>query len=186
MAAMPQPSVPLPAPAGVRWKLIGLAIVVLGIALDLGTKSWMQQRLAMDPNRPTESERIDVIPGFFRFEGHWNEGITFGLAAGHTEPILIFTVIACAAILGVLVLTRSSSRVLHLALAMILAGAVGNLHDRWQWHKVRDFIVVYVKEHQWPAFNVADSLIVVGVGLILWRELFGRRAETATPSEAAA
>jgi signal peptidase II len=161
-------------------KVVALGLVVFGLALDLWSKSWMQHRLGMDPSVPHQSEQIEVIPGFFRFEGNWNTGITFGLAAGYTEPILVFTAVACVGILVALVLTKSRSKLLHVALALILGGAIGNLHDRWQWHKVRDFLVVYWKDPsvwQWPAFNVADSIIVIGVALILWRELFGRRAE---------
>ncbi|MCC7136976.1 MAG: signal peptidase II [Planctomycetes bacterium] len=157
-------------------KLVALVIVVLGFASDLWTKGWMQERLGMDPDVVHQSDVIEVIPGCFRFQGNWNTGITFGLAAGHTEPILMFTAAACAVILGIVLLSRSPSRLLLVALAMILGGALGNLYDRWKWHKVRDFVVLYVGDWQWPAFNVADTLIVVGVVLILWRELFGHRA----------
>ena len=171
MAAPARPSVVL--------KGVAVALVAIGLFLDLWTKEWMQHRLGMDPSNPHQSESIEVIPGFFRFEGNWNEGITFGLAAGHTNPILIFTGLACLGIFVALLFTRSPSRLLHVSLALILGGAIGNLYDRFTWHKVRDFVVLYVKDHQWPAFNVADSCIVVGVILILWRELFGRRHEAA-------
>jgi signal peptidase II len=159
-------------------KIVAVAIVLVGVVADLATKSWMQQRLGMNPDHPHESQQIEVIPGFLRWQGNWNEGITFGIFQGHTEPILLFTVLACIGIFLAVLLTRSRSRLLHVALAMILGGAIGNLYDRWQWHKVRDFVLVYWKDPSvwnWPAFNVADSLIVVGVILILWRELFGRR-----------
>jgi signal peptidase II len=158
-------------------KLLALALVLGGLALDLWSKGWMQDRLAMDPGDPSQSEVIHLVPGFFRLEGTWNTGITFGLAAGYTQPILIFTVLACVGILVAILLLRSPSRVLHVALALVLAGAAGNLYDRWTWQKVRDFFVLYRGDWQWPAFNVADSLIVIGVGLIVGRELFGSRAQ---------
>ena len=86
-----------------------------------------------------------------------------------------------------LVLTRTTSRLFHVGLAMILGGALGNLYDRFMWQEVRDFVVVYYwPGKEWPAFNVADSMIVVGVILILWRELFlrGREGRPVAPAGA--
>jgi len=165
-------------------KIVALLIVVLGCVADLVSKADMQTRLGMDPDRVHSDRHIDVIPGFFRLDGTWNPGVTFGLARdGHTLAIKAFTVLACAAILAWLLMTRTHSRLFHVALAMILGGAIGNLYDRFQWNQVRDFLLVYWKDPKiwmWPAFNVGDSLIVVGVILILGYELFGRR----TPREA--
>jgi signal peptidase II len=161
-----------------RWKVVALAIVLVGLVLDLWTKSYMMDALGMSPDHRGSLRSIEVIPGFFRFEGNWNTGVTFGIAQGWTEPILIFTVLASAGLLAWLLLTRSPNRLLHVALGMILAGALGNLYDRFTWHKVRDFLLVYWKDPEiweWPAFNVADSLIVVGVCFILGIELFGPR-----------
>lgn len=170
-----------------RWKLGGGVIMALGLIADLWTKGWMQDRLGMSTDQPHGSERsIDVIDGFFKFAGNWNPGVTFGMAAGLTQPILYFTVVACAGISAWLLLTRNPSRVLHVALSLILSGAVGNLYDRVKFRMVRDFILVYWKDPsiwQWPAFNVADAMIVVGVGSILWLELFGRRSEAAVGSD---
>jgi signal peptidase II len=165
-------------PRAWRLKTLALALVVVGIGLDLWSKSYMQEALGMSPDRPGSAGKIEVIDGFFRFEGNWNTGVTFGIAQGWTEPILIFTVLASAGLCAWLFLTRSRSVLLHVALGMILAGALGNLYDRFKWHKVRDFALVYWKDPriwEWPAFNVADSMIVVGVCFILGIELFGRR-----------
>ncbi len=190
MSTSPSPSLSAPPPVGrsTRWKVVGLVIVLVGIAADLWTKDLMQGLLGMTPEQPHGSERQqEVIDGFLRFAGNWNAGVTFGMAAGLTQPILLFTMVASLGIGAWLLLTRSPSRVLHVALALILAGAIGNLHDRWRWKMVRDFIVVYWKDPsiwQWPAFNVADSMIVVGVSLILWLELFGRRDQPSPPETA--
>ena len=166
-----------------RWKAIGLGIVVFGLVADLWSKHAMQGLLGMSPDRPHGSlYRIEVIDGLLAWAGNWNAGVTFGMAAGLGEPILWFTMLAGFGILAWLLVTRSQSRVLHVALAMILSGALGNLYDRWRFGMVRDFIDVYWKDHHWHTFNVADSLIVVGVSLILWLELFGRHgAATAAP-----
>src|SRR6478735_1492298 len=84
------------------WRLKSLAavLVVVGIALDLWSKAYMQEALGMTPDRPGSTDKIEVIDGFFRFEGNWNTGVTFGIAQGWTEPILIFTVLASAGLLA--------------------------------------------------------------------------------------
>jgi signal peptidase II len=173
---------PAAPPRSLRWKVLALVLVVLGVVGDLVSKAAIQRELDLDPDARQSARSVEVIPGFLRFEGTWNEGITFGMAPGHTNEIKVFTLVACAAILVWLLATRSRSRVFHAALGMILGGALGNLYDRFQWNKVRDFILVYWKDPSvwhWHNFNVADSLIVVGVILVLWQELFGRRRATA-------
>lgn len=159
-------------------KLVALVLVVAALGVDLWSKGWMQDRLRMDAAHPEVSEVIELVPGFFRLHGHWNPGITFGMLPHRTEAILTFTVLACLGLFVAILVNTSRSRLLHVSLALILGGALGNLYDRWQWQQVRDFLVVYWKSPeiwQWPAFNAADSFIVVGVILILWREFFGRR-----------
>jgi signal peptidase II len=159
-----------------RLKLLALAVVVAGVALDLGTKAWAHEALEMRPQAPSGRE-IVLIDGVLRLHGHWNTGITFGAFPDVTQPILVFTALASLGIAGWLAVTKTSSRLLHIALAMILGGALGNLHDRVRWAAVRDFVDFY--GIRYPAFNAADSMIVVGVGLVLWRELFGSRARRA-------
>jgi len=156
-------------------KLLAFMIVVAGAALDLASKAWMEKLLSMQPDSAGPFGRIELIPGFFALEGTYNAGVTFGLFGGRTDGIMLFTLLATLALLVWLLATRRRSLLLHVALGMVLAGAVGNLWDRWHWSKVRDFILVYVGDHEWPNFNVADSLIVVGVILLLALELFGRR-----------
>jgi signal peptidase II len=169
-----------------RFKVVGLVILVLGLAADLASKAWFEDYLGMDPD-PTHkvaARRVEVIEGFFAWEGTYNPGVTFGLAADQTTLILALTGLATLGLLGWFLGTRSGSRALHVGLAMILGGALGNLWDRYHWSKVRDFILVYTGEpgaesFKWPNFNVADSLIVVGVSLVMWDALFGWSARRA-------
>ena len=167
----------MPGERPLRLKVVALAIVVIGLVADLWTKSYMQDLLGMDPDRKTSKVVIDVIPGFLSWRGNWNEGITFGFFQGATEPILLLTAVASLGILAWFVLSRNRGRLLHVALALILSGAIGNLYDRWIWHKVRDFVQMTFWGWEYPAYNVADSMIVVGVTLILWNEIFGRKGE---------
>ncbi|MFV1958362.1 MAG: signal peptidase II [Planctomycetota bacterium] len=156
-------------------KLLAFGIVVVGAGADLLSKAWMVRLLTMQPDSAGPFGRIELIPGFLALEGAYNPGVTFGLFGGQTDGIMLFTLLATVALLVWLLATRRHSVLLHVALGMVLAGAVGNLWDRWHWSKVRDFVLVYVGEHEWPNFNLADSMIVVGVILLLTLELFGRR-----------
>lgn len=163
-----------------KLKLLALVVILAGLALDLGTKTWLGDVLEMDPGAEGPFGRIEVIHGFFALEGTYNPGVTFGLAPGKTVPILVFTILATLGLLTWLMATRRQSVVLHAALGMVLAGALGNLWDRLHWHKVRDFFLIYTGDpkspsFEWPNFNVADSMIVCGVILILILEIFGRR-----------
>jgi len=168
------------------WLKIGSAILfVFWLSFDLWSKDYMQDLLGLTPSQSRSAQEIDVIPGFLAWQGTWNPGVTFGLAPGQTNVILTLTSIATLGLLIWFAGTRSRSRCLHIGLALILAGAVGNLWDRFQWGKVRDFILVYIgdladpEKWTWPNFNVADSGIVVGVSLVLWDTLFGLGAQTA-------
>ena len=168
-----------------RLKLLALTVLAVGLVVDLGTKTWFASLLGMDPGAAGPFGEIDLIPGFFALQGTYNPGVTFGLAPGKTEAILLFTGVATLALFGWLLFTRRRSRMLHVALGMIIAGALGNLWDRVHWHKVRDFFLIYTGDlaaasFKWPNFNVADALIVVGVCMILLDELIlGPRKERA-------
>ena len=161
-------------------KILALVVLVVGLFLDLGTKAYYADLLKMDPGGKPPFGRIEVVEGFFALEGTYNPGVTFGLATGQTGYILVFTILATLALFVWLMATRRNSIVLHVALGMVLAGALGNLWDRMHWHKVRDFFLIYTGDpanpsFEWPNFNVADSMIVSGVILILLLELFGAK-----------
>ncbi len=167
-----------------KLKLVCAILFVVWLAFDLWSKDDMQTRLGMVSGQPRSARQIDVVPGFLAWQGTWNPGVTFGIAPGQTKLILALTGIATIALLAWFGGTRSRSRLLHVGLALILAGAIGNLYDRWQWGEVRDFVLIYIGDLEkpswtWPNFNVADSGIVVGVGFVLWDALFGVGAKEA-------
>jgi len=165
-------------------KIGGAILFVSWLSLDLWSKEYMQELLGLQVQQNRSAQEIDLIPGFLAWQGTWNPGVTFGLAPGQTNVILTLTSIATLGLLIWFAGTRSRSRCLHIGLALILAGAVGNLWDRYHWGKVRDFILVYLGDLKdpswtWPNFNVADSGIVIGVSLILFDALFGLGAQAA-------
>ena len=142
-----------------------LVVSALIVALDQWTKLWIEGALAVH-------ERVEVVPGFFNLVHVRNTGIAFGLfpAGGELGGTLLLAVLGLVALVIVSVYFRSTSDrepLLLLALSLVLGGAVGNLVDRILFRAVTDFLDVYVGAYHWPAFNVADSGVTVGIVLML-------------------
>ncbi len=145
------------------WALLGLAGLVL--VADVLTKMWVMGSFALYETRP-------VIPGFFNLTYVTNTGAAFGFLAG--EPArwrhLFFVAVALVALAALFYAFREyrNRGVLYgPAISLVAAGAVGNLADRLRFGAVIDFLDFYLGSYHWPAFNVADSAITVGVGLFL-------------------
>lgn len=125
-------------------------------------------------------DRISLIPGLLNIVHVRNSGVAFGLfrdvgSRYRTLFMLLISAVALA-LIGVLVTQlRRGQRLETVSLSLILGGAIGNLIDRCRLGEVIDFIDVYVGRFHWPAFNVADSAITVGIGLYLYCELFRHR-----------
>ncbi len=155
---------PISGRAGVR---IGLVAAVIVAVLDQLTKWWILDWV-MDPPRS-----IAITP-FFNTVLVWNRGASFGLfEGGGTWPLLA---VAAAIVVVLLVwLARTRRRALALALGLVIGGALGNAFDRLARGAVVDFLDFHWGELHWPAFNLADSAITVGVALMLLDGLFERR-----------
>ena len=143
----------------------------LVIALDLASKAVMSHYLVLN-------EPLAIFPGFNLTLRH-NTGAAFSFlrdASGWQR--WFFTLIAVAVSAGIVVWLRrlgSGQRWLAAALALILGGALGNVWDRVTLGYVVDFIEVYYRDWYWPAFNVADSAICVGAGILVADSLFNER-----------
>jgi signal peptidase II len=159
------------ASAGAR-SLLWLLVSVLVIVLDQYTKYLVMENLV-------EFQRINILPVFDLVRFH-NTGAAFSLLAdaGGWQHWL-FTAIAVGVSLGIVwyqwSLPARGVKTLALGLALVLGGAVGNLIDRIMHGYVVDFLLVYYGAWSWPAFNVADSAISVGVALIIFDSLFFER-----------
>jgi signal peptidase II len=146
------------------WSVYGL--IVFGILLaDQLSKYLVMTRLTL-------GTAIDVIPHFFRIISVRNTGIVFGLfshnsAQSHQSVFIVFTLLAIGAIVFYSYRKIRSGSPDFYPLALILGGATGNLADRFIHGKVVDFLDFYIRSYHWPAFNIADSGIVVGVSLLL-------------------
>ncbi len=120
---------------------------------------------------------IQIIPGFFRITHTENTGAAFSLFADspshwRTTMLIAFSVLAMLVVLVLLWKQTRALTVTGIALSLILGGAFGNLWDRVASGRVVDFLLFYVKQYQWPVFNLADSAIVVGACLLVMEIIF--------------
>ena len=111
---------------------------------------------------------IRVVEGFFNLTHIRNSGVAFGIFSGQQSELkpylLIFvSVVAIVAILAIFHQTAKEKRFVRTGLILIFSGAIGNLIDRVIHKEVIDFVDFFIKNHHWPAFNVADSCITIGV-----------------------
>lgn len=142
-----------------RWLILSAVVVVL----DLATKEWVSSVFRYGETR-------EVLP-FFNLVLVHNTGAAFSFLAGAGGWQRWFFSVIAVAISGVLVwMLRKpeTGRLLSAALALVLGGALGNLYDRVTLGYVVDFIQLHAGGYFFPAFNVADSAITVGVVLLIW------------------
>lgn len=140
-----------------------ISVAAVCVAADQWTKHWATDRLAF-------AEPIRVVGDFVRLTYTRNSGIAFGLFAGQSFPFYVFSIIASIAVLVLFLRARELTRARHLALALILGGAIGNLIDRLATGEVVDFILLAWGRHEFPVFNVADICVTTGVALfaLVW------------------
>lgn len=153
---------------------IGIILVVIGI--DQATKLLIFHNFSLYESKV-------VIPGFFHLTYLTNNGAAFSMLAG--QPALwrqIFFMVAAGAALVFIGLAQRSfgrhSTFYTVALALIAGGAIGNLIDRIRFGFVIDFLDVFMGSHHWPAFNIADSAITIGVTLFIFKNLVLERHQT--------
>ena len=159
------------APRRLPWLLLISAALIF---LDRLTKTIVTARIPI-------GGAIPVIPGLLRIT-HWtNEGAAFSLFADSASPgtvrwVLIgFSLLAALVVLLALIRLGSQFNLTTIALALVLAGALGNVHDRIVLGSVVDFIEVHIFGYHWPDFNVADSSIVTGACLLLLDSLRSKK-----------
>ena len=121
-------------------------------------------------------ESLPVIENFFNLTYVRNPGAAFGILSDNAIRIPFFISVSLLASIGIIWYLRkidSSDRWQHFSLGLIFSGAVGNLIDRIRLGEVIDFLVAHWYQYHWPAFNIADSAICVGVVIMLlcsWRD----------------
>ncbi len=155
-----------------KYHFLIAAIVLL---MDRASKLLIQRNIMLH-------DAVVIVPGFFRLTNVQNKGAAFGLGADSpsqwTGAMLIVFSIAALVVVSAL-LWRNSHRMSStgVGLALIMGGALGNLWDRVVDGQVVDFLDFYVSNYHWPAFNIADSAIVVGALLLVTEILFSKSQE---------
>ncbi len=155
-----------------RARAVHLSLAVLVVLADRWTKHLVAARIAM-------YSHIQIIPGFFRITHTENTGAAFSLFADSpshwkTSALIAFSVVALVIVVGLLWKQKQALSSAGIALSLILGGAFGNLWDRVASGRVVDFLLFYVRQYQWPVFNLADSSIVIGAFLLVVEILFVR------------
>ena len=166
-----------PRPRRLPWLLLISALIV---AADWLTKTWVAAHIRI-------GDAITIIPRVLRIT-HWtNEGAAFSLFADSASPgtvrwgLIAFTLLAALVVFSALLRFGNRITLATLALAFVLGGALGNVHDRIVYGSVIDFIEVHIFSYHWPDFNLADSSIVIGACLLFLDSLLPheRKAEKA-------
>jgi signal peptidase II len=175
----------------VKGNILRAIIAILAIvALDQGSKALVVQSLL-------EGEVIPIIEGFFNLTLAYNKGAAFGFLASISNDNLrqgllwSATAIAVIAVIFMFLFEFGKDKLGQVALSFVLGGAGGNMIDRARQGKVVDFLDFYVSTYHWPAFNVADSAICIGVVMLLLRSSSvarendkARKKKTTTESDA--
>lgn len=146
---------------------LGLVVAALLILSDQATKWWIITVVMQPPGI------IPVTP-FFNLVMGWNRGISFGLFDGDSAVnVWILSLLALAIVAALVVWLRRVRGVwLASAIGLVIGGALGNVVDRLRFGAVADFLDFHVAGYHWPAFNVADSGITVGVTMLVLDSLF--------------
>ncbi len=136
---------------------ISLLIALITLLLDQGSKWWVVSVVDLP------SQRIIEVTSFFNLAMVWNHGVSFGMFSSHQQPLLLSAV--AIGIVGVLLvwLAKSHDRFLTCGIGLIIGGAIGNVIDRLRFQAVVDFLDFHAFGYHWPAFNIADSGIFIGV-----------------------
>ncbi|GAC1616762.1 MAG: signal peptidase II [Candidatus Acidiferrum sp.] len=157
-------------PSRLRFLWLTLAVVLV----DRATKAWFEQRTQ-------EGWRHELVPNFIYLVHSSNPGIAFSFFADSTSPwtrILLITgsILVIAALAWLFIKDRNGSPRTAAGLALLLAGATGNVTDRIVHGSVTDFFEILLGSYHYPAFNVADSAITIGAILVLFDTFFAKKS----------
>ncbi|HET6161112.1 MAG TPA: signal peptidase II [Dongiaceae bacterium] len=153
------------------YRMCGLGAVV--VLLDQASKFLVFRSLM------TEQTEMVVLP-IFSLVKRYNTGISFSiLATDHAIGPWVFALLAAIIAFGLLIwLSQTADRLPAIGLALVVGGAIGNVIDRVREGAVMDFLLFHWRDWAWPAFNLADSAITIGVALLIYDGVFGGRKRT--------
>lgn len=152
---------------------LGMVMLFIVLVLDQASKYWILYGLKLP-----ELGSIVVMPGF-NLTMVWNNAITFGMLnnLGSFAPVIFSIAALCIACTLFIWMLKATKIWVAMSLGAIIGGAIGNIIDRLRFGAVVDFIHLYVGNWSWYVFNIADSAIVCGVGVLLIDAFFIRKVE---------
>ncbi|HTR50148.1 MAG TPA: signal peptidase II [Kofleriaceae bacterium] len=184
-----------------KWQLFAI-VMLLSLVADQVTKIWARAALPVGPVQGAHvtdcpipdsivsgqcaGVPVKVIDGFWDWRLSMNPGSAFGLFSSQNGARIFLSLVGIGAVIGMLWMLRKSrldQKVLHYALALVAGGAIGNLVDRIYFGVVTDFVSWHYHDHVWPTFNVADVVLVVGVGLMFIDSQKENKREKAAKAE---
>ena len=139
--------------------------MVLSLAVGAFVLDQLSKRLVLEFFFNRSQPVVEVFP-FFNLVIVWNHGVSFGMLAALRQPIVL--AIVSTVIVGILLVWahNNASKLVAVALGLVIGGAAGNMFDRLRFGAVTDFLDFFVGPYHWPAFNIADSTIFIGVVLL--------------------
>lgn len=156
-----------------RTRLLFWIVMFVSLGLDQSTKVWVESHLlARQP--------IVVLPGFLELVYVQNTGVAFGFMQHHNFWLAILTPLILVTGFYLARDCNWSRAETRIVAGLLCGGALGNWLDRLRLGYVIDFVDCHVGKHHWPAFNVADSCLCIGVTWILWRTMFGKGCPNTT------
>ncbi len=173
-------------------KIVACSIIVFCVVLDQLSKWYVLEKILKPaiPNNNFESLRfsewwasdirlpfvsIDVLP-FFNYTMVWNEGISFGLMH-NSNPWPLIAISAIIIVFFIAWILRSHNWMEIIPLSMVIGGAIGNIKDRLHFGAVADFLDFHINDWHYPAFNLADSFITIGIVILITYSLFFDRSK---------
>ncbi len=148
-------------------KKLGFAMIALSFLLDQLSKNWVVISYG------ETSRFISEVFSFFNLVLVWNRGVSFGMFSNHPEWMPIILTLVALAITAVMLswLWKAENKLSAISLGLVIGGALGNVIDRIRFGAVIDFLDFHFFGFHWPAFNIADAAIFIGVALLLFETI---------------
>ena len=148
-------------------KITFIFVFLTVLISDQWTKIYFAENYSLGETR-------EVIPGFFNFTLVYNPGAAFGMFADWPDlprriALTFVSTIALCIVVWFMLKEFKNDKTARFGLFLVISGAVGNLIDRYRYDSVVDFLDVYIGSYHWPAFNIADSAISIGVCILFYR-----------------
>jgi signal peptidase II len=148
--------------------ILGFGTALPVIALDQLSKHWLLSLLDFGRNPDI------TVTSFFNLVMVWNHGVSFGLFSEHRQPYALIAVALAMVAFLMHWLKRAEHRFVAIAIGLVIGGAIGNVIDRLRFGAVADFFDFHVMGYHWPAFNIADSCIFIGVVVLLLESIVAK------------